>query len=174
MIIRALTAVVGVVATMVVMSGCSAPAPSPTPTPTAVFASEDEAFAAAEETYRAYIDAVNARRTDPNSSPAPSSFLIGDALADSLAVDRDLEASGIRAVGDTGIERIDRNDAAPTHGRVVIGVCLNSQAVRAVNEPGQDVTPDERPDFALLRASLIQVDDRLLIEQSVTSRADGC
>src|SRR5690606_38234156 len=39
--------------------GCS-PEPDPTPTPTAAFASEEEAFAAAEETYRAYIDAFNA------------------------------------------------------------------------------------------------------------------
>ena len=41
------------------VSACT-PEPAPTPTPTG-FASEDEAFRAAEETYRAYVDALNAR-----------------------------------------------------------------------------------------------------------------
>jgi ABC-type oligopeptide transport system substrate-binding subunit len=36
-----------------------APDPAPTPSPTG-FASQEEAFAAAEATYRAYVDALNA------------------------------------------------------------------------------------------------------------------
>ena len=78
-ILRATTAAVLLAASVVALTGCLGSAPDPTPTPTAVFTSEEEAFAAAEETYRAYIDAVNARRADPRSEPDPQSFLIGEA-----------------------------------------------------------------------------------------------
>lgn len=48
---------VGAVLAVVLVSGCT-PTPEPTPTPTG-FANEEEAFRAAEETYRAYVDALN-------------------------------------------------------------------------------------------------------------------
>jgi hypothetical protein len=41
------------------MTGCTTSSPAPTSTPTG-FATEAEAFAAAEATYRAYVDALNA------------------------------------------------------------------------------------------------------------------
>ena len=45
---------------MLTLAGCTTPEPTdPTPTPTSAFASEEEAFAAAEATYRAYVDALN-------------------------------------------------------------------------------------------------------------------
>lgn len=40
------------------LSAC-APAPEPTPTPSPAFASEEEAFAAAEATFAEYVDALN-------------------------------------------------------------------------------------------------------------------
>ncbi|MCB8044373.1 hypothetical protein JM654_09380 [Microbacterium oxydans] len=43
---------------VMVLAGCT-PSPAPTPTPTAVFASEEEAFAAAEETFTEYVLALN-------------------------------------------------------------------------------------------------------------------
>ena len=45
-------------AVVVMLSGCVAE-PAPSPTPTSPFASEEEAFAAAEDTTRAYVDANN-------------------------------------------------------------------------------------------------------------------
>ncbi|HOQ22628.1 MAG TPA: hypothetical protein PLN62_09415, partial [Microbacterium sp.] len=55
---RTFPAVGAALLALALVTGC-APEPAPTPTPTG-FASDDEAFAAAEATYRAYVDALNA------------------------------------------------------------------------------------------------------------------
>lgn len=63
-----------------VLSACT-PAPAPTPTPTSLFASDEEAFEAAEETYRAYVDAVNASDlSDPDSFEKALALVTGEAL----------------------------------------------------------------------------------------------
>lgn len=68
------------VAIAVLLTACT-PQPGPSPSPsTTGFANEEEAFAAAEATYRAYVDALNARREDPESPVDPRSFLSGHAL----------------------------------------------------------------------------------------------
>ncbi len=60
------------------VSACT-PEPAPTPTPTG-FASEDEAFRAAEETYRAYVDALNAvDLADPATFEPVFAWTTGDA-----------------------------------------------------------------------------------------------
>lgn len=174
MILRATTAAVLLAASVVALTGCLGSAPEPSPTPTAVFSSEEEAFAAAEETYRAYSAASNARRSDPTSSPDPLDFLISDALESALDARRQLEEAGVRAIGDTLIERIDPVAVDPARGEVEMDVCLNSANVRVVDEAGVDVTPSTRPDQALVRVSLVPVNDSLLIEASETESADRC
>ena len=73
----------------VLMSGCAAD-PSVEPTPTPTFANEDEAFAAAEATYRAYVDALNqvdladpatSRRSMPGRLVRPTRALGGHSLS---------------------------------------------------------------------------------------------
>ena len=60
---RTLASTLAAFAVVGALVGC-APSSEPTPTPTG-FASEAEAFEAAEATYRAYVDATNAQRMDP-------------------------------------------------------------------------------------------------------------
>jgi len=174
MILRATTVTLGLAAAAVMLCGCLAPAPEPTPTPTAVFASEDEAFAAAEETYRAYIDAENARWADPNSEPAPESFLISEALEEQIDVNRQFSEVGLRVVGENHVERIDRVRADPASGETVLEICIDATASRVVDETDQDVTPADRSPRVLVRAQFVHVSDELLIERSVTAREDGC
>ncbi len=61
-------------------TGCR---PEPAPSPTApVFSSEEEAFAAAEQTYRAYVDALNeVDLSDPATFEAVYAWTTGDANA---------------------------------------------------------------------------------------------
>lgn len=173
MILRATTTALGLAAAAVMLSGCLAPAPEPTPTSTAVFASEDEAFAAAEETYRAYNDAGNAWRTEPSSAD-PMAFLVGRALEDALDTQRLLDEYGVHAVGETVIEWVDHVRADPVAGDVVLDVCLNSSATRAINQAGEDVTPADRSDLTLIRISLTPVAGDVLIEESETVKGDRC
>ncbi len=57
--------------------------PEPAPSPSApVFANEEEAFAAAEETYRAYVDALNqVDLSDPETFEAVYAWTTGEANA---------------------------------------------------------------------------------------------
>ncbi|GAA5204332.1 hypothetical protein [Microbacterium jejuense] len=144
MILRATTATLGLAAAVVMLSGCLAPAPEPTPTPTAVFASEDEAFAAAEETYRAYVDAGNARRNDPQSQPDPQSFLVGDALERDIDSRRELEELGLHLDGPSTVTTVNGVSADLVTGDVLIEGCYDSTAARVLNESGADVTAADR------------------------------
>lgn len=124
------------------MSGCT-PQPAPVPSASATgFASDEEAFAAAEATYRAYVDATNARRLDPDSRPDPTDFLTGQALTDEGATNSTLDERGWRIVGDTLLTSIRRVAVSPTSA--TLEVCLDSHSTRVVDAADRDVTPHDR------------------------------
>ena len=158
-------------AAVVALTGCLSPAPEPTPTPTAVFSSEEEAFAAAEETYRAYVDAVNARRADPQSEPDPQSFLIGEALEADIDSLREFEELGIRIHGDSLIGSVVPASADVTTGDVALQVCYDSTGARIIDESGDDVTLADRDPTILLDVRFVAVDGDLLVES--LSAVDG-
>lgn len=147
------------------MSGC-APEPQPSPTPTPAFASEEEAFAAAEEVYRAYIDAVNAEnRGEPGASP--QDFLTGTLLDADLASRRDLEASGVHIEGPTEILNFlgATSDIETSAPRLVATVCLDISKSRAIDASGQDVTAAGRSDIYGMSVTFIGTEDALLISE---------
>lgn len=126
-------AVAGLVACM--------PEPAPAPTPSG-FSSEAEAFAAAEATYRAYVDAVNARNLDANSEVEPQSFLSGNALTAEVDSQREFERRGITLVGSLRVDSISLD--SPTTGLVDGVVCLDVSDTRVLDQDGLDVTPADR------------------------------
>lgn len=124
--------------------GCtpqSAPSPSPS-TSASAFSSDDEAFAAAEATYRAYVDATNARRVDPTSLPDPNDFLSGQALESSLATQEAFEEKGIRLEGRTIIRSVSPINFLTQSA--TIHVCFDNSGTRLVDNAGMDVTPVDR------------------------------
>ena len=142
------------------------PAPTPSPSPTG-FASQEEAFAAAEATYRAYVDALNHRRSDPASKSDPTEYLTGEALSAQVATDADLEHRGIRLSGDTIISAI-RNLSASAVG-AEIGVCLDASATRLFDASGVDVTPQNRPAMLGLLVGAVWSNDRTYISSTTAS-----
>lgn len=168
----------GLVALLLVgamVTGCSGqPAPEPSTPSAPTFASDEEAFAAAEETYRAYVDAVNARREDPHSTPNPTSFLVGDAFADELGFQRELEESGLSIDGPTQVVRISPTDTSASSSRISILVCLDSSKTRLVDATGGNVTPADRPDQVGAAVSLVLSGTRLLIERSESAQEQVC
>ncbi|WP_130505899.1 hypothetical protein [Microterricola gilva] len=90
-----------------VLAGCAAsPVPVPTPSPTdaaaPLFASDEEALAAAEAAYAAYLAASDAMLADGGRSPnAMRSFAIGQALEYELTGAADFLARNLRATGET-------------------------------------------------------------------------
>ncbi|GAA2015861.1 hypothetical protein [Microbacterium ulmi] len=170
MILRRTTAALALALAAAFATGC-APDPEPVETPP-TFASEEEAFAAAEETYRAYVDALNSRRSDPGARPSPSSFLIGRALEVDVDTQTKFSQEGLSIVGATRIVDLTHEHASFAPLNVSLYVCLDSSATRVVNRSGQDVTPASRETITLLAVDLILAGEDLAIENSVT-RANG-
>ena len=162
-------------ATLVVALGLALTACSPqtdpvaTPTPTG-FTSEEEAFAAAEATYRAYIDALNEARRGA-TDVAPESYLIGQALADSDQASRLLLDRGWRIEGPSRMTK-----AALSwwdESGVTVAVCLDSGSTRVIDEAGADVTPDDRAVLIALEVRMIWSPSHPLITTSEVSES-GC
>ncbi|MEV4775114.1 hypothetical protein [Microbacterium sp. LWH12-1.2] len=143
--------------------GCS-PQAEPTPTPTAAFASEEEAFAAAEETYRAYNDAVNALRSGDNTAD-PRKFLTGEVLESDVKAARELEEAGLRILGPTAL--LSFAGVQASHGDAVAEVtalvCLDVTMARALNSNGEDVTAPERSDVYGVEVKFVGNADQLHI-----------
>ena len=80
MISRVAAVTIALALAVCVMTGCQ---PEPEPSPSApAFATEEEAFAAAEETYREYVDALNqVDLSDPETFEAVYAWTTGDANA---------------------------------------------------------------------------------------------
>jgi hypothetical protein len=143
---------VGAALAAVTIWGLVACTPAPTPTPTG-FTSEDEAFLAAESTYRAYVDAVNARREDSDSPVDPNSYLTGEALESSIRAQKRLDERGVRLRGTTTVHAVTGRSASGT--RVTLEICVNSAETRVLDEHDNDVTPAEREDLGSLEVDFV-------------------
>lgn len=162
--------VLGIAAASVV--GC---APEPEPTPTPAFASEEDAFAAAEEVYRAYNDALNARRDgDPNSDARE--YLTGLALEGDADTSGYLKQNGLTLVGHGVVVEFEGESATPSTEMIKIfaRVCLDVSVTRLLDQGGNDVTPDDRPPRVPLRVAFIRPDERLLISESSLIEGESC
>lgn len=123
------------------VAGCTPPSVEPSPTPTG-FASEEEAFAAAEATYRAYVDALNeVDLADPATFEPVYAFLDGDALSDEKKSLTEMHANGWNVSGETRV----LGAYPPETGDGAV-VCLNVADVSVVDANGASQVSAERPD----------------------------
>lgn len=155
------------------LSGCT-PTPESTPTPSPAFTSEEEAFAAAEATYREYNDAGNSRRNGEGGDP--SEFLIGAALDADRAAAENLKASGLRVVGTVDViafTRVDTN-ISPEAVSVEAVVCLDTSGTKLLNEQGQDVSNENRKTIIASIVQMVTVGGSLYIEDEQVAEADQC
>ena len=133
------------VSIVVMLAGC-APTSEPTPTPTAAFASEEEAFAAAEETYRAYTDAVNqVDFSDPSTFDAVYVLLSGASEASTRKVFSEFYAAKVRTIGITTYDSFAGASADLASGTISANVCVDVTEVDVVDESGSSVVSPDRP-----------------------------
>jgi hypothetical protein len=144
---RSLLAVVALAAA-VVLGGCVGQAPAPSPTPTG-FADEAEAFAAAEETYRAYVDALNAVDL---SDPATFEDVYAWTTGELNAADRDSfstwHAEGYRISGAGVVRALTGLTASPEAAR--LRSCYDVSGIQIVDAKGQSVVAADRTDIQAL------------------------
>ncbi|MCI1019466.1 hypothetical protein HWD99_12595 [Microbacterium sp. C5A9] len=172
---RARSAAVAMVAiALSSLLGC-APEPAPVPTPTPAFASEEEAFAAAEEVYRAYNDALNERRAgDPDADP--QRFLTGGALEVDIDTQNTLVSNGLSAVGTATIDSLMLESSEFYSNAVTIRltVCTDVSALSLLDRAGANVTPAERGNTVALAVVLIGNGESLLISDALPMDDDPC
>jgi len=146
---RTFPAVGAVLLALALVTGC-APEPAPTPTPTG-FASDDEAFAAAEATYRAYVDALNAvDLSDPATFEPVYATSTGEAR-DTVAKElSEMHANGWMVGGATEITLVSPVSAGSEAG-VELDVCSDVSSVTLVDSDGKSVVSSDRPAMQALR-----------------------
>lgn len=159
---------------LLLLVGCT-PERSPSPSPTPAFASEEEAFAAAEATYREFNDSSNARRAgDADASPAD--YLIGDALEADREASEYLREAGLRLTGEVKVVSFQGLEAAINggHPSVTAVVCLDSSATRVVDAGGKDATPPGRQTIVALTAHMIALDETFRIDEEHEEGTEQC
>ena len=133
------------------LSGCSRP-PAPTPaqpSPTAspVFASEDEALAAATEAYAAYRAAIDKVAGAGGVDSAPiRPFLTDEYTVEMIEDVRFFQANGYRTTGDTTFDSV-RLQSIVDNGKtaeIVVYLCSDTSAIRLFDGSGTDVTIPDR------------------------------
>ncbi|MDN3310782.1 hypothetical protein QWJ90_07560 [Microbacterium oryzae] len=167
---RRLLILVTAATAVMTLTGC-VPEPAPTPSPTG-FASEEEAFAAAEATYRAYIDALNARNAGDEDAD-PERFLTGEPLAADRRTRANLEESGRSIQGDLQVLDFIPQNFSQIESSFEIGalVCIDASAAEIIDEAGATVTPEEARQLYALSVSLTSAGPALKIAASESSSA---
>ncbi|WP_341945187.1 hypothetical protein [Microbacterium sp. LWH11-1.2] len=139
-----LTPVIALALLSTLVVGCS-PSPTPRPTPTAAFATEEEAFAAAEETYRAYIDALNqVDFAEPTTFEPVYALLQSSAASSTRKTFSQFHAESLRVTGTTAYNSFEGNTADLARGEIRARVCLDVTAVDVLDPEGRSVVSPER------------------------------
>ncbi|MFT4136403.1 hypothetical protein [Microbacterium sp.] len=167
-------AAVGAALAAVLLSGCT-PTPEPTPTPTG-FATDEEAFEAAEATYRSYLSAFDAMDlADPDSFEPVFAWTTGAALAKDRKTLTTMHANGWLMTGAGQI--VSMHEGARSSERVTAVACIDVSDVQIVDAEGaSQVEPDRAERFGLALSFTYSSDSPtgLLIEKSESAEDQPC
>ncbi|MDL5350042.1 hypothetical protein [Microbacterium sp. zg-YB36] len=124
-------------------TGC-VPEPAPSPTP-AGFATEEEAFAAAEETYRSYVDALNqVDLSDPDTFEPVFAWTSGEANANERETLSQMHAEGWEVSGLTQAPVVELG-RVELPSSVELLVCQDVSDVDIVDTRGNSQVSPGRP-----------------------------
>lgn len=164
---RLASALAAVLVTGALIVGCT-PTPEPTPTPTG-FATDEEAFAAAEATYRAYVDALNrVDLSDPETFGDVYAWTTGEANTNDRKTFSQMHADSLTVSGESVVAVIQPlGEFEPDAEALQLGVCLDVSTINLVNTQGESVVSPDRGDQQSMLITLVPSDTptRLIISQ---------
>ncbi|MFT4052836.1 MAG: hypothetical protein QM677_11395 [Microbacterium sp.] len=154
----------------ITLTTACAPDPSPTPSPsTTGFASEEEAFAAAEATYRAYVDALNeVDLSDPATFEPVFSTLSGSALEDEKKSLSEMHADQLTVSGESEVVGFYLLTTTP----LTTVACLDVSAVALTDANGVSQVSDTRPDVYSFEVSFYEASGTSLRIESMSAIED--
>jgi hypothetical protein len=136
-----------------VASGCSG-SPDPAQS-TPAFPTEEKAFAAAEETYRAYVDALNqVDLSDPDTFEDVFAWTTGELNASDRRGLSEYHANEVTVHGESVPILIQPSLVDTDAPRVELSVCLDVAAVEVTGSSGESLVDPERTDVQSLTISL--------------------
>lgn len=173
-----------VIASIVLLGlvGCSPTPPPialpPSPTSSPLFATEEEALAAAEEVYGAYLRTIDAigqggwLDTSNLEAVATGELLEEDLRGASSSASQGLVQVGSASFSVKGVQ--DYSFSSPM--RISIYACVYISGVDIRDEQGASVVAEDRPDVVPLQIVIIEVDEGTLkvAESERWSGADFC
>lgn len=140
------------IVTTLMLGGCvptePTASPTPEPSPTPVFASEEEALAAAEDAYAAYLAVSDAITADGGASPERIEPLVTEEQLPDVLSSFDAYASrSLRSQGATQFDTMtlqQYEDIGNGTAEVDVYGCIDVSDVRIFSADGVDVTPSDR------------------------------
>ena len=131
--------------------------PASTPTPTAIFASEDEALAAATDVYQQYNAAFDEALSKGGADMTGLRSLATDEHFTELDKPGTIDENGWHTEGASSFEVKSVAWYRPDSGQpqIALNVCRNLASVRVVDSRGIDVTPQDWPEAVPLVVSFV-------------------
>ncbi|MEO7006317.1 MAG: hypothetical protein ABI275_02620 [Terrimesophilobacter sp.] len=149
--------------------------PKPSPSASPIFASDDEALAAATKAYAAYLKVSDEITQTGGLHPEKiSDFVTPEMLSQSLSQyvpyrERGLSSDGVSTFDAVSLQQVsNRRDGGAD---VDLYLCLDISGVKILDSAGADVTVTNRPDRLPLEVTLSSVGvdkKRLLVARSET------
>ncbi|MBX3098765.1 MAG: hypothetical protein KF761_04230 [Salinibacterium sp.] len=160
------------------IAGCHGPAPHitvpPTPTSAPMFASDEEALAAAEAAYGAYLAVSDAISSEGGANPERlRDFVTDEELVQSSARFEEFELTGNRTQGASTFDTLllQRYD----DDGITVYLCLDVTDVRVFDAGGVDITPPDRSNRIPLEVSFgAQGNDLQLSGSQVWAEVSYC
>ena len=162
------------IATVALLSGCVPQepviTPEPEPSSTPVFASDEEALAAATDAYAKYLEVSDQIAHDGGAGADRIENLVTeDWYPNELEQYRLLAGTGQHQVGSSAFENatLQRRDVSEAHHQIVVFyACLDLSGTRLVDQGGHDVTPEDvdlRSPFEITMNGLSEDSSELLL-----------
>ena len=157
---RSVLVAAGAAVLLVVLAGCDEPPPHvtpvPTPSVTTVFASDEEALAAAEEAYRAYLAVADQIFAEGGADPERLSAV---AAPPQLTVDlqgfEEVVEEGQHSVGLTTFRDIalQRYDPTVSEDTIIVYLCEDVSGVDVLDRHGSSLVTPSRPNLVTYQVS---------------------
>lgn len=165
---RSFARVAALTSALLLLAGCT-PTPAPSPTPTPAFASEEEAFAAAEATFERYARALNGVDTsDPRTFEALLDLSSGSVEKADRENFSSMHAAGQMIDGETRILSFSGLSSDAPFRSVTAAACLDVSGVSVVNPDGSSVVNPNRPDVYALEITFQASPSGTLLVDSAT------
>ena len=152
------------------LAGCSAQQPAPQQNSVSVeekplFASDEEALAAAQVAYANYLAVSDQIARDGGANPERLKGLVStDLLESQYSTYEEVSAGKLYASGSSRFFNFKIQQVSS--GQISNYVCLDVSGIRVIDKTGEDVTPDDRPNLLPLNLNWSIEGHVLILESS--------